>query len=254
MGYEVHIFKSEENEKITLDELKKIIDSDDSLHYFDSNENEILWNGHPLGGIDGNTPRLFFSQGKISTRHPDEFVTGKMFEIAKKMNSLIGDDEATFDDYYRKEIEESCQGIIERNKNMTENNYPGVLDRVKAVVADSVVLVILMLMITYVFSAFENVPDNARMFAFIFIFILYDPLFTSIFGGTLGHMAFGIRVKSENDITKNIYFPFAIIRFAAKALLGCISLISVQGNSKKKAIHDIISGSVVVFEKKTDKK
>lgn len=133
---------------------------------------------------------------------------------------------------------------------MTENNYPGVLDRVKAVVADSVVIIIFMIIITYIFSAIGNVPDNARKFAFIFIFILYDPIFTSFFGGTIGHMAFGIRVRRANNQVKNIFFPLALIRFMAKALLGWISLLTVNGNVKRKAIHDFLSGSIVVYNEK----
>ena len=130
----------------------------------------------------------------------------------------------------------------------TGKDYPGVLDRVKAVVSDSVVLVLFMAIVTYAFSIFENVPDNARIIAFIFIFILYDPIFTSVFGGTIGHMMFGIRVKRENNNMKNILFPFAIIRFILKALLGWISLLTVSGNEKRKAIHDYLVGSVVVFK------
>lgn len=132
---------------------------------------------------------------------------------------------------------------------MTEEEYPGITDRVKAVITDSIVIVIFMFIVTYVFSNFENVPDNARIIAFIFIFGLYDPLFTSIFGGTIGHMIRGIRVKKENNHKKNILFPLAVIRFLIKALLGWISLLTVSGNEKRKAIHDYIAGSVVVYTK-----
>ena len=86
---------------------------------------------------------------------------------------------------------------------MEIENYPNVLDRVKAVVADSVIIILFMLIATYLFSLFENVHENVRILAFVFIFLLYDPLFTSIFGGTIGHMMFGLRVKREK--------PFMII-------------------------------------------
>ncbi len=73
-----------------------------------------------------------------------------------------------------------------------------------------------MFIASYVFSLFENVPDYARIIVFVFIFLLYDPLFTSIFGGTIGHMIIGIRVKRESNIQKNILFPLAILRFIMK--------------------------------------
>ena len=131
---------------------------------------------------------------------------------------------------------------------MTEENYPGVSDRVRAVIADSFVIIIFMIIVTYTFSIFENVPDSARIIAFVFIIFLYDPIFISAFGGTIGHMMFGIRVKREKNQQKNIHFPLAIIRFLVKTLLGLISLLTVSGNKKRKAIHDSIVGSVVIYK------
>ena len=133
---------------------------------------------------------------------------------------------------------------------MNKKNYPGVTDRVKAVVVDSIILIIFMFVITYIFGAIEHVPENARIIAFLFIFLFYDPLFTSIFGGTIGHMMFGLRVKREKDQSKNIIFPFALARFMVKASLGWISLLTVSGNENRKALHDYLVGSVVVYQNK----
>jgi uncharacterized RDD family membrane protein YckC len=130
---------------------------------------------------------------------------------------------------------------------MIQVKFPGVLDRVKAIVTDSVVMLLFIIIATYTFSFFDNVPDNAKIAAFVFIFILYDPIFTSIFGATIGHMLIGIRVKRELDETRNILFPLAILRFIVKASLGWISLVTVSGNKKGKAIHDYLVGSVVVY-------
>jgi uncharacterized RDD family membrane protein YckC len=132
---------------------------------------------------------------------------------------------------------------------MTEEHYPGILVRIKAIAADSIVIIILMFCAAYIFSLFEYVPDNARIIAFVFIFLLYDPLFTSIFGGTLGHMLLGIRVKRESDEKRNILFPLAVLRYIVKAFLGWISLLTVLSNEKRKAIHDYLVGSVVVYAK-----
>jgi len=131
-------------------------------------------------------------------------------------------------------------------------NYPSVLDRVKAVVADSFIIIIFMLIVTYAFSLFENVHENLRILAFIFIFLLYDPLFTSMFGGTIGHMMFGLKVKREKDTTKNILFPLAIARFLFKGSLGWISLLTVSSNKKRKAIHDYLVRSVVIYKSKDE--
>jgi uncharacterized RDD family membrane protein YckC len=136
---------------------------------------------------------------------------------------------------------------------MIQVKFPGVLDRVKAIVTDSVVILLFIIIATYTFSFFDNVPDNVKIAAFVFI-ILYDPIFTSIFGGTIGHMLIGIRVKRESDETRNILFPLAILRFIVKAFLGWISLLTVSGNKKGKAIHDYLVGSVVIYAGQTENK
>ena len=130
---------------------------------------------------------------------------------------------------------------------MTKEKYPGLLDRVKAILTDGIVILILIFAFTYIFSLFENVPDYLKIIAFVFIFILYDPLFTSTFGGTIGHMMIGIRVKREANEISNILFLSAILRFIVKVFLGWISLLTVTSNEKRKAIHDYLVGSVVVY-------
>lgn len=135
---------------------------------------------------------------------------------------------------------------------MKELNYAGVSLRIKAIVVDTIVLVIFMVLTTFILSQFQTVSDGVRMFAFIFIFLLYDPIFTSTFGGTIGHMMLGIKVKRESDENKNIPIHFAIIRYIIKAFLGIISLLTVSGNAKSKAIHDYIVGSVVLIDEETE--
>ena len=51
---------------------------------------------------------------------------------------------------------------------MEEKNYPHVSDRVKAVVIDSIVLIGELVLVTYIFSLFENVPDTTKKIAFVF--------------------------------------------------------------------------------------
>ena len=132
---------------------------------------------------------------------------------------------------------------------MTEKIYPGVFDRVKAMVTDGIILVVFMVATSSVFSLFNDVHDIVRVSAFVFIFLLYDPLLTSFWGGTIGHRLIGIRVRKERDEQCNIQFPFAVLRYIVKATLGWISLLTIGGNNKGKAIHDYVAGSVVVYAK-----
>lgn len=130
---------------------------------------------------------------------------------------------------------------------MSETNYPRVAARAKAMIIDSIVLIILIVTATQVLAGFDVVPDYVRMGVFVLVFFLYDPIFTSLFGCTIGHLVIGIRVKRESNPDKNLLFPLAIVRYAIKLGLGMVSLFTVMSDSKGKAIHDMVVGSVVIY-------
>lgn len=119
-------------------------------------------------------------------------------------------------------------------------------DRIKAVVIDSVIVVAAMYGVSEAFTLFEDVPDAVRIVSFVFVFILYDPLFTSLNGGTIGHTFSNIGVRQQNNLDKKIAFPSAVLRFLVKSFLGWLSLLTVTSNDKKKAIHDLVVNSVVI--------
>ena len=131
---------------------------------------------------------------------------------------------------------------------MTENDYPGVLARVKAVIIDGMILLMFMVIASSVFSGLNNVPDYARIIVFILIFLLYDPILTSTIGGTIGHRIIGIRVRKASDEKTNINIILAVIRFVLKSFPGWISLLTVMGNEKRRAIHDFVAQSVVKYK------
>lgn len=127
-------------------------------------------------------------------------------------------------------------------------NYAPLTNRIKAAVIDSVVMIALMYAFTEIFRQFDDVSGNIRMFAFIFVFVLCDPIFTSAFGATIGHSYSKITVKRDSNSKKNISFPSAVLRFILKSSLGWLSLLTVTGNDKKQAIHDHVAKSVVLIE------
>ncbi len=83
------------------------------------------------------------------------------------------------------------------------------------------------------------------------MFILYDPFFTGQFGGTIVHSYSNITVRKDVDRERFISFPSALIRFVLKFSLGWVSLLTVTGNEKKKALHDFIAKSVVLNDQKS---
>ena len=135
---------------------------------------------------------------------------------------------------------------------MTEFNHetPDLKDRLQALIIDTIIIFALMFVFYKIFDALGEVDDNWRMWAVIFLFIIYDPLFTSLFGGTLGHYAMGLRVRNVKKPEKRIHIFAAAVRFAVKAFFGLISLIVISVTSKGQGLHDLIAGSVVITKKK----
>lgn len=127
-----------------------------------------------------------------------------------------------------------------------KKEYPLLLDRVKAATVDAIVLIAMMYGASELFTLFESVPNYLRIIVSVFVFLLYDPILTSFYGGTIGHSFSGIGVRKDDSSNDYISLPTALLRFIIKGLLGWISLLTVTGNDKKKAIHDFVVNSVVV--------
>ena len=139
---------------------------------------------------------------------------------------------------------------IETVEPIEETIYPSLIKRLKAAFIDVCFIILFMYGISDLFSTFETVPTPLRKAAFVFIFLLYDPLSIAFFGGTIGHWYMGLRVKRNKDESKNISLLMAIIRFFIKAAFGWFSFLTMSRSAKKQAIHDHIAQSVVVFETK----
>lgn len=127
-----------------------------------------------------------------------------------------------------------------------KNTYAKIFDRVKAAVIDGIVIIGLMYSAAEILNGFDAVEIYIRVLIFVFIFLIYEPVLVSFFGATVGHFFSNIMVKQEGDHSKNINIFRAIPRFIVKYILGWISLLTVNGNEKKQALHDFVGGSVVL--------
>ncbi|GAA3616735.1 RDD family protein [Flavivirga amylovorans] len=127
-----------------------------------------------------------------------------------------------------------------------EDKYAKIFSRVKAATIDGIVIIVLMYSVTEVLNLFDEVPNYIRISVFACLFLIYEPILISFYGATVGHFFSDIMVKREGNEQRNVHFSKAIIRFICKFLLGWISLLTVSGNEKGKAIHDHVSGSVVL--------
>ena|ERR1019366_9583496 len=126
-----------------------------------------------------------------------------------------------------------------------EEKYPQLIERIQSTFIDTVLIIILMFVFANILDGFRNVPDWIRITMFAALFIAYEP-FCMTLGSTLGNYLKGIRVRKNSDATKRINIFQALIRYPVKVLLGWISFLSINSNSKRRAIHDIVAGSVMI--------
>jgi len=123
--------------------------------------------------------------------------------------------------------------------------YPELGDRIQSTFIDTVLIIILMFVFANFLDKFDKVPDWVRILMFVGLFIIYEPMCMAC-GSTLGNYFKGIRVRRNSDTTKRINFFQAIIRYPVKVLLGWVSFLTISSNPKRRAIHDLVSGSVMI--------
>ncbi|MEO7976211.1 RDD family protein [Flavobacterium sp.] len=125
-----------------------------------------------------------------------------------------------------------------------EEKYPFMLERIQSMLIDSVLIIAFMIIFSDILSNFKDVPNWLRAILLISLF-LYEPIATAA-GGTIGNNIKGIRVRKNEDEAQSINFFQAFIRYFFKLLFGWLSFITIFSNNKKRAIHDIFSGTVMI--------
>ena len=120
--------------------------------------------------------------------------------------------------------------------------------RIKAALIDVALMVLMIFLLDAVFANITLASNTPKAILLFVLFFAYDPLATAFSGGTVGHHVMGITVKREGDEERNISLPAAVVRFLFKYVLGWISLITINFNSRSKAIHDMIVSSVVTYK------
>ncbi|MFQ5334671.1 MAG: RDD family protein [Flavobacteriales bacterium] len=134
--------------------------------------------------------------------------------------------------------------------NLVECTYgnsllPSVLRRVVALIIDFLVIMLVFVLASIAFERLGEVPVWMRAFVFIFMWYLYDPVLTAYFV-TLGQYVAGIRVRKYSDGSQRISLSMAIVRFIIKSPLGWISFITIPFTEGRRAVHDLLSGSIVL--------
>ncbi len=102
-----------------------------------------------------------------------------------------------------------------------------------------------MFFFSWLLDKFATVPDWTRIVLFFGIWAIYEPLLV-VFGCTLGQFVKGLRVKDHSDTNNRIGVFASFIRYVFKTALGWLSFLTISANKERRAIHDLISGSIVI--------
>ena len=121
--------------------------------------------------------------------------------------------------------------------------------RIKSMVIDSFVIVVLLYLAYLVFNTLAIESTILRASAFLLIFS-YEPIMVA-HSRTIGQRLMKLQVRShasvlQNDVAQGIGFMRSLIRYIAKVLLGWISLLTIHSDEFGRAIHDKIANSVMV--------
>ena len=126
--------------------------------------------------------------------------------------------------------------------------YPNLLDRIKGLTIDAIILIALIIITGDILNSFENTPEIMKAFLFVCYFILYEPVLVSIKGATIGQNYAGIKVRKANNESQKINFISALFRYGIKMVLGWVSFITFFTSNNKRALHDLASGSIVIYK------
>jgi uncharacterized RDD family membrane protein YckC len=125
-------------------------------------------------------------------------------------------------------------------EQQNENEYPSLLKRLQSSVIDGIVILVAMV----AFAQFSSFPTFLRV-SLLASLLLYEPICIS-FGCTLGNYLLGLRVRKNANETRRINFLQAVLRYITKLFLGWISFLTIHSNPKRRAIHDMVAGSVMI--------
>jgi len=130
-----------------------------------------------------------------------------------------------------------------------ETRYPELKTRIQSTFIDGVLMIILMCLAAWIFdkAGLGDEEDSGLMRGIVFISIwgVYEPVSTTL-GATLGNYLMKIRVRKTNVHGKRVNIFQAFIRFIFKFMLGWLSFLTIHFSEQRRAIHDIVAGSVML--------
>ena len=120
--------------------------------------------------------------------------------------------------------------------------YPSLLRRYVATLID--VMTILGIIYLYVRSPLFRAWESATAAWPLGLFVVYEPICNRYFT-TLGQFLMHFRVRTFKG-NKRVPLWRGLVRVIAKYLLGILSFIRMPMHKQRRALHDIISGTIVI--------
>lgn len=124
-----------------------------------------------------------------------------------------------------------------------EIEYPSLLKRVQSTFIDALITFTLIGIFMYAANSINNENTILKIVAVV-LGISYEPLMNAFFA-TVGQYVTRIKVRRVDNGGKINLF-YAYLRFAFKTVLGWVSFLIMFKNTKRRAVHDFIAGTVVL--------
>jgi uncharacterized RDD family membrane protein YckC len=123
--------------------------------------------------------------------------------------------------------------------------YPSVPARIKAGVIDAVLLAAVMAAALVVYTLIGYETQLIILFV-VAVFLLYEPLFVSYRGATVGHRLMGFQII-DGTTKRTLSFTRSFVRFFLKTVLGIVSIVAAYLDKREQFLHDRIVGSRAIL-------
>jgi uncharacterized RDD family membrane protein YckC len=121
-------------------------------------------------------------------------------------------------------------------------NYPSLLQRYVATVIDAIAIFFLFYL--YAKSPFSEATTGASATWPLWLFVVYEPI-CNRYATTLGQFLMGFRIRTMVG-GRRVPLWRGFVRLLSKYGLGAISFIKMPVHKQRRALHDIISGTIAV--------
>jgi uncharacterized RDD family membrane protein YckC len=136
----------------------------------------------------------------------------------------------------------------ETNYNYTDV-FPSFTHRLQALFFDFwIVIAAVMGLSTLLLSGYDQALIGIKILMFFILLFIYEPI-GNMTGGTIGYRTMGMSLRQFGEPSKKVNLSQAYLRAVTKVFLGWMSFLSIAGDPFKRAIHDKVSGTVVVIQK-----